>query len=460
MERKTLWLAVVLMGLGAVVLGCGSGKIDQETGADKNKNHTDAAAGADADADSDADSDADASPDASGETDAGPLDASAPHETAYCGLPMLELPEDPAERGPWAVGARTVDIGTLHTEVWYPAEPGSSQGLDKYVYDLREYLPAEQQGAVDAGTIMQPCDCFRDLPIDDGHGPFPVIVFAHGMSGFKGQSLEFMTHWASRGFVVLSSDAPSIGLKTFLEIFSGTSVAAMQKLWKLVQEMGNPMNPTGPCDPTQGNSQTKDLVFLLGSLKDPSGGLAFLKGRIDLGRIGASGHSAGGGAVNPMGAYPNVKVVVPMAAGGTCGGASLESTLVMGGMADSIVKFSNTTSGYASSPPARRLVGLRKAGHMAFTSFCPIGAGQGGIIAAAEKAGVTFNPLFKAFIEPLASDGCGADSLDAETGWEIINYASSAAFEEILMCIPERREQLKAIQSLYPDVGVYNEVLQ
>lgn len=48
------------------------------------------------------------------------------------------------------------------------------------------------------------------------HGPYPVVVFAHGFSGFSGQSLPQMTHWASRGFVVVSADHPSVGLRTFL----------------------------------------------------------------------------------------------------------------------------------------------------------------------------------------------------------------------------------------------------
>jgi hypothetical protein len=328
------------------------------------------------------------------------------------------------------------------------------------VYDLREYLPQQQQDNMEENdSILQPCECYQDLPIDDEHGPYQVIVFAHGMSGFKGQSLEFMTHWASRGFVVLASDAPSIGLKTFLEIFSGNALGAIQDLMDLVGSMGAPSDPSGNCDPTDTKGQTGDLVFMLDSLKEPSEDLAFLDGHIDLSRIGVSGHSAGGGAVLPMGGYPGVRVIVPQAMGGTCDGEYLESTVVIGGMADSIVAFSRQQNGYNTSPTPKRLIGLTKAGHMAMTSFCPIGEDDGGIIEAAKKAGVKFNPLFESFIKPLASDGCGPNAMPAELGWEIINYATSAAFEEILLCIPERAELLSNIANVYPEVGTFEEEL-
>ncbi len=379
---------------------------------------------------------------------------STTREATYCDKLMLALPDDPVERGPWAVGARTVEIDDLHTEIWYPAKPGSNQDKEKLVYDLREYLPiGQQQDVGESSTIMQPCDCYSELPIDDGHGPYPVIVFAHGMSGFKGQSLEFMTHWASRGFVVLAADAPSIGLKTFLKLFSGD----LSQITSFMDLLGQA--PGGGCNLTGAGGQTGDMVKMLDALKTPSGDIGFLAGNVDLERMGASGHSAGGNAVYAMGAYPGVKVVIPQAASGTCDGGYVESTVVIGGMADSIVAYSSQRSGYTSSPQPKRLIGLAKAGHMAMTSFCPIGEDEGGIIQAAKNAGVRFNPLFEGMISPLASDGCGPNSLPAEKGWEIINYATSAAFEEILMCIPERGEQLSTIQDRYEEVGRYEEQL-
>ncbi|MBI5896410.1 MAG: hypothetical protein HZB24_10570, partial [Desulfobacterales bacterium] len=49
--------------------------------------------------------------------------------TATCATTKLRtIPVDPSVRGPWTVGSRTVTVGTLKTEVWYPAVPGSEAG--------------------------------------------------------------------------------------------------------------------------------------------------------------------------------------------------------------------------------------------------------------------------------------------------------------------------------------------
>ena len=386
-------------------------------------------------------------------------DGAMPAEAKYCDKPMLQVPDDPAAEGPWAVGARTIKIGYLDAAVWYPAKLGSERGVKKLVYDLRDYLPSSQRTSVGAtGTIFQPCDCYDALPIDETHGPYPVIVFAHGFSGFKGQSLEFMLHWASRGFVVLAADAPSIGLKTFLNLFSANPDPGVSGSKTPAAGAPTPGAPAN-CDPRVAGDQTRDLVYMLDSLKMPASDLAFLAGHVDLARVGAAGHSAGAIAVSTMGAYPGVQVVVPMAGGGTCGGTSLKSTLIIGGIKDGIVVFSTQQNGFTSSPAPKRLVGLSNAGHMAETSFCPIGASAGGIINAAKQAGVMFNPIFESFITPLSSDGCGMGALPAERGWEIIDYASSSAFEERLLCLPSRGAQLSAIQSHYPEVGEFKEQL-
>jgi hypothetical protein len=133
------------------------------------------------------------------------------------GAKLLINPEDPALPGPWPVGARTVTIAERTTEIWYPAEPGSAAGVEPEVYDIRLYLPPEEQGKIpDDAAPWQACGCYRDLPLDTDHGPYPVIVFIHGTAGFRTQSLTFMTHWASRGFVVVSSDHTGITLADVL----------------------------------------------------------------------------------------------------------------------------------------------------------------------------------------------------------------------------------------------------
>ena len=364
---------------------------------------------------------------------------------------LYELPEDPAAPGPWAVSSRTVTIDGLTVEVWYPAAWGSERGQPLQVYDLREHLPDGGAGIEESETFRQTCDCYRELPLDTMHGPYPVIVFLHGFSGFRGQSLELVTHWASRGFVVLAADHPSLGLRTFLE--DGIGGIAFEMLFG-----GGLMTMLGDCELADSGGQRAEAVSVLDALQEPAGELAFLRGRLDMTRVGAAGHSAGGAAIAALSDYPGVQVVAPMSFGGVCDGRYVRSSLVMGGMEDGIVSYAIQQRGYRDSPTPKRLIGLTDAGHMAFTSFCPIGAEEGGILAAARNAGVEFDPIFYGIIEPLSSDGCGEGSLAPELGWEVTSYATAAAFEEILLCRPERGLQLSRLRELYP--GAVGEFLE
>jgi dienelactone hydrolase len=432
--------------------GTGSGPTGDADGPDADSTPADAdldAAPDGFDAD-DAEPDAEVDAEADAEVDA---DISEPATTSLCGGQSLfyELPENPAAVGPWPVSSRTVQVAGLTVEVWYPAVRGSEAGLDVHVYDLREHLPDDGADVAPSESLMQRCPCYRDLPIDDVHGPYPLIVFAHGFSGFRGQSLEFVTHWASRGFVVVAADHPSLGLQTFLE--DGLTGIAFDMVFG-----GGLGTMLGDCDLGDAGGQRAEVVSVLDALHEPTGDLAFLAGRIDTTRIGAAGHSAGAAAVAALSQYPGVQVVVPMAFGGVCDGSHVRSSLVMGGMDDGITPYSWQQGGYDDSPRPKRLVGLADAGHMAFTSFCPIGADEGGILAAARNAGVEFDPIFYAIIEPLSSDGCGEAALAPEVGWEVTSYATAAAFEEVLLCLPERGIQLSQVWRLYPDaVGEYLE---
>ena len=150
---------------------------------------------------------ADGSPDGTAScTPAGSPPADAP---GCAGVTLLARPSDPGAAGPWAVGAHTSTVAGFTTEIWYPAKWGTQVCQPKVAYDLREHLPTADQAKIpDSANPLQLCDCYRDLPIDDTHGPYPVVTFIHGTAAFRTQSLTFATHWASRGFVVVSSDHP------------------------------------------------------------------------------------------------------------------------------------------------------------------------------------------------------------------------------------------------------------
>jgi hypothetical protein len=83
---------------------------------------------------------------------------------------------------------------------------------------------------------------------------------------------------------------------------------------------------------------------------------------------------------------------------------------------------------------------------MAFTEICALLKDQGGIIQVAEDYGVNVPSLLKT----LGRDGCDVDQLSPETGWALINYATSAVLEETLQCKPEAALAFDAVASRFP----------
>lgn len=334
-------------------------------------------------------------------------------------------PADTAARGPWSVGVRTVDLNGLTVEVWYPAtDPGDAEPV---IYDVRDSLPESEQDKIsDEDNPWQECDCYRDLPIDDASGPYPVVLFVHGTAGFRTQSLPHMEHWASRGFIVLAADHPGLWLADLLGIACGAGMV--------------PQDLQG------------DLDTMLMAVRGEIPGLEDLGDRIDPERIATSGHSAGGNAVSSTGDYANV--VIPMAAGGVEDGTALESTLVLGAMADSVVAFNSQVDGYEAASARKRLVGIANTGHLAFSEMCALSNAAGDslleIAQANDICGAGFaGALFQ----------CDDEFIPDPDSWDIIHYASSAVLEETLHCEPEAAPQLGLIQGRYPFVLEFREEL-
>lgn len=359
-------------------------------------------------------------------TTEGPTTGSGADVPGCSGGSFLPVPEDTSLPGPWPVGARTVAVDGLTVEVWYPAELGSEAGQEAVRYDVRQALPDSEQGKVsDADNPWQDCGCYRDLPLDASHGPYPAVIFVHGTAGFRSQSLEHMVHWASRGFVVMAADHPGLWLKDMIGSLCG---------------QGNvPRDLEG------------DLAALVAAIQGPAGELAFLADHVDGERLAMAGHSAGGMAITGGGSA--AQVLIPMAAGGTEAGPALQSTLVLGAEADMVVAYSQQQSGYASSPTPRRLVGITNAGHLAFSSLCSLENAQGQDFLEVATANMVCGAQLAGFLFD-----CEPTYVADATSWEITQYASSAVLESVLRCT-DAADNFAALQARFPDVGEFLEDL-
>lgn len=355
------------------------------------------------------------------------VDPGQPLEGSCEGVTLLPRPGNTAVRGPWPVGARTLDIDGLTVEAWYPASPGSDVGAEAVQYDIRQALPESEQDKIpDADNPWQQCDCYRDLPLDESNGPYPVILFVHGTAGFRSQSLPQMEHWASRGFVVLAADHPGLWMADTLGVACG---------------QGNtPQDLAG------------DLGRMLAAVRGEAPGLEVFGDRLDATRIGTAGHSAGGNAVSGTG--DDAQVIIPMAAGGVAAGSALTSSLVLGALSDSVVPFSSQSDGYDGSPTSKRLVGIANTGHLAFANLCSLTNTEGQDLVEIATEHDVCGVQFASFLFQ-----CDDSFLPDPEAWEIINFASSAVLEETLHCEPEASAELGLIQGTYPVVLEFREEL-
>lgn len=331
------------------------------------------------------------------------------NETTDCAdIKLRPIPVDPSERGPWPAGSTTLTINGLTTAAWYPAVPGSEVGMPNDWIDTREVVPDSDPDPDDPSLQI---DSYSNLPIDETYGPYPVIIYVHGTGSFRAASHKLFTHWASRGFVVLCADNPGIMYGDVLE---------------------------GGCGALLSADQAADTMALIAAVQDQSGDLSFLKGLLAPDRIGLGGHSAGGVAISGLGDQQGVKVIVPMAAGGVESGTHVASALVMGGLEDNVVSPTTVRIGYGSTDVAqKRLVLIPEAGHMAFCNICGITVETDGDLGA---------------LEEVAKDGCGPGYMDPETSTQIINFASTAVYEEALMCSSTAARQIDTISSRFPGV--------
>ena len=255
------------------------------------------------------------------------------------------LPENLNAKGPYDVGAVTVELPRYRLEVWYPALPQSAAAVDAKIYDIRKALaPAEAEKVSDQDNPWQPCDCADGLPIENVSDPFPLVVFVHGTASFRTQTLGLVTHLASRGYVVAAADHPGLYLADTLALVCGY-------------------------EPTDSRDLEGDIELAIETMRFPEGELEFLRGRVDLERIALIGHSAGGSAVASAADLPGVKAVIPLS-GGTRVDVPEVQSLFMAALEDSVVPASRSLEAYERSVGKRSYVALDGSGHLAFSSLC------------------------------------------------------------------------------------------
>jgi predicted dienelactone hydrolase len=239
------------------------------------------------------------------------------------------------ERGPYGVGVTEFQIvdtsrpteklegtagapeRTLPVVVWYPADPA-------------------------AAAPEQP-----DAPLAQGDAPYPLIVFAHGISAFPRQAESYTQHLASHGYVVAAPEFPV----THLGAPGGIHLAGV-------------INQPG------------DVSFVIDEvLRMSSGASGVLSGSVDDQKIGVTGHSLGGftALLVPYGPAPDDRIDAVVSysptgcfLGDASGSAPGVPTLVIGGTNDLLVGPASIRAGYDRIPPPKYWVDIAGADHTRF----------------------------------------------------------------------------------------------
>ncbi len=176
-------------------------------------------------------------------------------------LPPLPL-SDPALPGPYRVGVTTLSTTsegrTLPVEVWYPAAPDDDAPITDYPLAI---------GTLDLAIIPSGLGAVRDAAHDVIGAPHPTVVFSHGHSGFRTQSVSLMEHLASHGFVVAAPD------------HAGGSLLASN------------LSPPGELARLRPIDVSATLDLLLEESADTASSLYF---SVDPARVGVAGHGHGG----------------------------------------------------------------------------------------------------------------------------------------------------------------------
>ncbi|MCG8590453.1 MAG: dienelactone hydrolase family protein [Proteobacteria bacterium] len=174
---------------------------------------------------------------------------------------MLPTATEASERGPHAVGVRTLEIPdpdqpgrVLPTDVWYPTTENGAEEAD---HPFRQPHRAQS----DAPPVAE---------------PLPLVAFSHGNSGLRRQSTFLTTHLASWGFAVVAPDHMG---NTFFEMIQVSDDDARKRIHRTAREQ-----------------RPRDVIRSVDAVAD--GAVPGL--RVQSERYGACGHSFGGWTVTKL----------------------------------------------------------------------------------------------------------------------------------------------------------------
>lgn len=241
---------------------------------------------------------------------------------------LLPVPRIPTPSGPYQVGTRSYEMvdnsrkeiysgkdepRRYMIQIWYPADVKPTDKRAPWMENADIFAPAISTYIrlpsffLDHLKLVQ-IPAYQDADVASSGGPFPIIIFSHGWNGFYAQNAGQALELASNGFVVVGMQHTYGAVTT---VFPDGTIA--------------PNNPNAlPKDDNDPNYEIVARKLVDQWAGDMSDTLDFLSilvmdvrssfwGKLDLNRVGAYGHSTGGGGVIEFcGRDPRCKAVLGM----------------------------------------------------------------------------------------------------------------------------------------------------
>ena len=327
-----------------------------------------------------------------------------------------------SEPGPFPVGVAELTDGPVPITVFYPGLDGAEEGKQEATYDLRAWLPPAEAAKVGQAQAVQMRAYEGLTPADADGGPYPLVLFSHGLAGYRLQSTFLTTHLASWGFVVAAVEHPYRNL-----------TAAFGDLGSLVTGFGSTDAP----DVEQLVAAIDQVEAAASQSTGPLAGLT-----VETTDVGAVGHSAGGFAVYGAAAVdPRIVTYVALASptGGTFSDATPTTapavpppdkpSLLIAGSTDVIAPLPRVEAAYEALPTPKALAVIDGVTHLGFMDICEITApGEPNVLQVAKAAGVAVPDL----VLRLFADGCDPKYTSPSSAWPAINALTTAHLRGVL----------------------------
>ena len=340
-----------------------------------------------------------------------------------------------AKPGPFKVGYATLHLPDREVAVWYPADAAAVVGKPKATYEQTTPLPAKYKALVPPkyNTVVT-MDAYAGVRAS-GNGPFPVVLFSHGAGGYRLVNSALCVGIASWGFVVVSVDYLEHGI-----------VAQVESAGK----------PTGqPSLAQQRKLAVLDRRLMLAGLdlvtsesRRPG---SVLYGVVDPSRVGAVGHSLGGGTAFDVLSDPRVKVAIGWAPVPPSGPPVDKPTMIIGAGGDVALTPTALAKTYASFPAPKRFVeiGGTRAGHDTFTDTCTVIRGGGGLVEFALQ-----HHFVAANLAELAINGCTSTDLDPPAFWAVVQHFTVAELRSVFGIDPQPVGLGDGITRAFPGISI------